>query len=89
MFINTCKNYIGTTPSTSTPARQLSVKGFLTSDKVTVTMTRETFIESLVEMVVNEGIAFRTFSGPALKKTNGEMARNLNVSLEREKVTSM
>ena len=50
-------------------------------------MTRETFIESLVEMVVNDAVAFKVFSGPGYKKSNGEMARKLNVSLDREKVS--
>lgn len=75
-----------TSASVPAPTRQTSVKGFFPSDKVTVTMTRETFIESLVEMVVHNGIPFRFFSEPACKKNMGEMARKLNVSLDREQV---
>jgi hypothetical protein len=62
------------------------VKGFFVSDKVTVTMTPETFTQSLVDMVVQEGIAIRFFSSAACKKNMGEMARRLHVSLDREKV---
>jgi hypothetical protein len=61
-------------------------KSFFVSDKVTVTMTPKTFTESLVEMVVKEGIPIRFFSSAACKKNMREMARRLHVSLDREKV---
>lgn len=53
--------------SGATSGRQLSMTQFYTTDKITITMTKESFVDGLVSMVAKEGIALRFFSTPGCK----------------------
>ena len=68
--------------STSSQAReqrtsQISVARYFVSDKVTVTITVETFKKQIIELVVKDGLPISLFSKPAFMGLNGEMARKL------------
>jgi hypothetical protein len=69
--------------------RQASVTRFLTTDKVTVTMATEKFKKHLTELVVRNGVALTLFSQPAFPGLNGEMAKKLGVSLERQSIRKL
>ncbi|KAM4031892.1 uncharacterized protein ACNLHF_019269 [Anomaloglossus baeobatrachus] len=55
---------------------QLSVARYFVSDKVTVTMTVDTF-KQIIELVVKDSVPISLFSRPAFVCLNGEMARKL------------
>lgn len=42
--------------------QQTSLAGFYKSDKLTITMTRDVFIDGIVKLVAFEGLAIRFFS---------------------------
>jgi len=69
--------------SSSTPP----VKRYFVTDKVTVTMTTEVFMEHLVNAVVKDGAPIRFFSSASSKGLLGEMAKKLGISLKRDRVT--
>lgn len=80
--------------STSSQAReqrtlQISVARYFVSDKVTVTLTVDTFKKKIIELVVKDGLPISLFSKPAFMGLNGEMARKLSVSLERESIRKL
>ena len=79
--------------STSSQAREKRtsqiVARYFVSDKVTVTMTVETFKKQIIELVVKDGLPISLFSKPAFMGLNGEMARKLSVSLERESIRKL
>ncbi|XP_073521308.1 protein MIS12 homolog isoform X1 [Phyllobates terribilis] len=82
-------------PSTSRQAKeeerasQTSVRRYFVSDKVTVTMTADVFKRQLIELVVKDGVPLSLFARPAFTALNGEMARKLGVSLERESIRKL
>jgi hypothetical protein len=49
------------------PSRQMTLTKFYPSDKVTVTMTAQTFVDGLVSMVADDGIPLRFFGSSAWK----------------------
>ncbi|XP_023222406.1 uncharacterized protein LOC111623902 [Centruroides sculpturatus] len=65
---------------------QTQVCKFFASDKVTVTMTGAKFKNLIIEMVVQDSVPLIFFSRPAFLGLNGEMARKLGVSLDRENI---
>jgi hypothetical protein len=68
--------------------RQASVTRFFTTDKVIVIMTTEKFKKHLIELVRN-GVALTLFSQPAFLGLNGEMAKKLGVSLEKQSIRKL
>jgi len=62
------------------------VDKFFKSDKVTVSMSRETLIDAIVKMVVKGGASLRFFSTQGCQQGFGELAKNVGVSLDREMV---
>ncbi|KAM4045437.1 LOW QUALITY PROTEIN: uncharacterized protein ACNLHF_009274 [Anomaloglossus baeobatrachus] len=79
-------------PSSSSQAKeqrtlQPSVVRYFVSDKVTVTMTVDTF-KKHIELVVKDSVPISLFSRPAFMCLNGEMAK-LGVSLERESIRKL
>ena len=52
-------------------------------------MTKEKFTSSIIEMVVKNSVPLRFFSLPAFQKLNGEMAKQLQVSLDRNSIRSL
>ncbi|KAM4028644.1 uncharacterized protein ACNLHF_023936 [Anomaloglossus baeobatrachus] len=68
---------------------QPSVARYFVSDKVTVTMTVDTFKKQIIELVVKDSVPISLFSRPAFMCLNGEMARKLDVSLERESIRKL
>jgi hypothetical protein len=68
-------------------AKQTNLKHFYMSDKLTLTMKSEVFVDLLVRMVYKEGVALNFFSSDTCKLLLGELARKLGVSLDRNKVT--
>lgn len=66
---------------------QKTISSFYLSNKVTVTMTKETYIDCIVRQVVKEGAALRFFSSDSYKLGHGELAQKVGVSLERDAVT--
>jgi hypothetical protein len=48
--------------SQETSGRQLSMNQFYSSDKITISMTKESFVDGIVTMVAKEGIPLRFFS---------------------------
>ncbi|KAM4053246.1 LOW QUALITY PROTEIN: uncharacterized protein ACNLHF_005976 [Anomaloglossus baeobatrachus] len=68
---------------------QPSVARYFVSDKVTVTMTVDTFKKQIIELVVKDSVPISLFSRPAFMCLNGEMARKLGVSLERESIRKL
>ena len=80
--------------STSSQAReqrtsQILVARYFVNDKGTVTMTVETFKKQIIELVVKDGLPISLLSKPAFMGLNGEMARKLSVSLERESIRKL
>ncbi|KAM3921449.1 uncharacterized protein RB166_010830 [Leptodactylus fuscus] len=69
---------------------QPSVARYFVSDKVTVTMTVHTFKKQIIELVVKDSVLpISLFSRPGFMCLNGEMARKLGVSLERESIRKL
>ncbi|KAM9307836.1 uncharacterized protein PAF06_011978 [Gastrophryne carolinensis] len=68
---------------------QTTLGRYFVSDKVTVTMTVETFKKQIIELVVKDAVPISLFSRPAFMGLNGEMARKLGVSLERESIRKL
>ena len=66
--------------------RQDSIDRFITTDKVSITITKELLIQSIVSSVAAEGIPIRYFSTDSYKMSNGELAYKLGVSLTRDSV---
>ena len=46
-------------------------------------MTKDSFISSIIEMVVKNSVPLRFFTLPAFKKLNGELAKKLNTYIFR------
>lgn len=65
-------------------ARQTQLSTFFMTDEITVTMTPGKFKNLIIQMVVQNSVAVTFFSQPAFLGLNGEMARKLGVSLDRE-----
>lgn len=82
-------------PSTSAKKDQKSsgdqtqLSKFFPSEKITITMTPEKFKRHISEMVVKNSVPVSLFSQPAFLGLNGEMARKLGVSLERENIRKL
>ncbi|KAM4018767.1 LOW QUALITY PROTEIN: uncharacterized protein ACNLHF_008010 [Anomaloglossus baeobatrachus] len=68
---------------------QPSVARYFVSDKVTVTMTVDTFKKQIIELVVKDSVTISLFSRPAFMCLNREIARKLSVSLERESIRKL
>ena len=66
-----------------------SITRFFTTDKVTVTMTTEKFKKHLICLVVKNGVALTLFSQLAFLGLNGEIAKKLGVSLERQSIRKL
>ena len=62
---------------------------FVTSDKVTITMTPENFKMYIIQMVVNNSIPLSFFSKPAFKGMNGEIAAKYGISLDKDNVRKL
>ena len=52
-------------------------------------MTKDAFISSIIEMVVKNSFHLRFFTLPPFKKLNGELAKKLNISLDRNNIRSL
>ena len=65
---------------------QTNLKAFFKSDKITITMTKDILVDSIVRMVVKNGLPLRFFSGDAYKRGHGETALKVGVSLDRDAV---
>ncbi|XP_073501872.1 uncharacterized protein [Phyllobates terribilis] len=82
-------------PSTSCQAKeeerasQTSLTRYFVSDKVTVTMTANMFKRQFIQLVVKDGVPLSLFARPAFTALNGEIARKLGVSLERESIRKL
>jgi hypothetical protein len=68
------------------PGRQTSLKNFYASDKITLTMTAESFVDGIVWMVAKDGVPLRHFGQGGSRRLLGEMAQKVGVSLERNRV---
>ena len=49
-------------------------------------MTKDAFISSIIEIVLKNSVFFRFFTLPAFKKVNGELAKKLNIPLDRNNI---
>ncbi|KAM9329115.1 LOW QUALITY PROTEIN: uncharacterized protein PAF06_019636 [Gastrophryne carolinensis] len=67
---------------------QSQIREFFISDKVTISMTPEKFKHHIIEMVVKNSVPL-SFSQTAFLGLNGEMAKKLGVSLERESIRKL
>jgi hypothetical protein len=65
---------------------QPKVDKFFKNEKVTVIMTRETLMDAVVKMIVKGGVSLRFFSNEGLLQGMGELAKNINLSLDCEMV---
>ena len=83
------KGATNATASTSKQTKQLEVTSFMITQKITITMTKEKFISSIIEMVVKNSVPLRFFSLPAFQEMNGELARKLGVALDRNSIRSL
>jgi len=72
--------------SKSSKVKQPTVDKFFTSDKLVINMTKKTFKESIVGMVVKEGLPFRFFKSSSFKIMCGEIATKLSVSLDDKSI---
>ena len=52
-------------------------------------MTKDAFISSIIEMVVKNSVPLKFFTLPAFKKLNCELAKKLNISLDRNNIRSL
>ncbi|KAM9330121.1 LOW QUALITY PROTEIN: uncharacterized protein PAF06_009560 [Gastrophryne carolinensis] len=68
---------------------QSQIRKFFISDKVTISMTPEKFKHHIIEMVVKNSVPLSFFSQTAFLGLNGEMAKKLGVSLERESIRKL
>ncbi|GFG29456.1 hypothetical protein Cfor_08213, partial [Coptotermes formosanus] len=68
---------------------QSQIRKFFISDKVTIRMTPEKFKHHIIEMVVKNSLPLSFFSQTAFLGLNGEMAKKLGVSLERESIRKL
>ncbi|KAM9308920.1 LOW QUALITY PROTEIN: uncharacterized protein PAF06_013141 [Gastrophryne carolinensis] len=68
---------------------QSQIRKFFISDKVTISMTPEKFKHHIIEMVVKNSVPLSFFSQTAFLGLNGEMAKKLGVSLERESISKL
>ena len=80
------KKASGPSRSSAAAPRQTSLSAFYQSDKVTISMTPAIFKDFIVKMVVKEGVNIRLFSSNSYRQSNGELAKKLGVSLDRDKV---
>ena len=71
----------------SASAQKMTISSYYVSTKVTVSMTKDTYIDAIVKMVVREGVALRFFSSESYKLGHGELAQKVGVSLNRDAVT--
>ena len=62
---------------------------FLSTDKITITMTAEKYRKSIVDLVVQNGVALSLFSQPAFLELCGEMARRFGISLETQGIRKL
>jgi len=62
---------------------------FLSTDKITVTMTAEKFRKSITDLVVHNGVALSLFSQPVFLELTGEMVRKFGISLERQSIRKL
>lgn len=76
----------GHSRSSSAGPRQSSMTAFFQSNKVTITMTPAIFKDSIIRMIVKEGATIRLFSSESYRMSNGELAKKLGVSLDRDRV---
>lgn len=74
-----------TSGSSGTGQRPITSFG-VTCDKIVIHMTKEVLIDSIVRMVVKNGVPFRFFSEDGYKRAHGEMAEKLGVSLDRDAI---
>lgn len=74
-------------PSTSS-GQQTNITQFVTTQptKVVLNQTRDKFKLGIVKLIVNQGLSFLTFESEGFDDLNGEMARKLNVSLDKDQV---
>ncbi|KAM5158321.1 LOW QUALITY PROTEIN: uncharacterized protein ACMZJ9_009610 [Mantella aurantiaca] len=68
---------------------QSQIRKFFIPDKVTISMTPEKFKQHIIEMVVKNSVPLSFFSQTAFLGLNGEMAKKLGVSLERESIRKL
>lgn len=66
--------------------RQTDLTKFIKSDKITITMTAQTFQKSIIDLVVQNCLPLIMFSQPAFQNLIGEMARKFNIPLDRRNI---
>ena len=68
--------------SASTQERQLSIRKFLISKKITIPMTSVQFRNYIIELVVKNSFPLSDFCKPAMQDLLGEIAKKLKVKLD-------
>ena len=66
--------------------KQVKLTSFLISKKIEIAITKDAFISFIIEMVVKNSVPLRFFTLPTFKKLNGELAKKLNISLDRNNI---
>ena len=86
--VSSVASHSSASTSTSTD-KQTSLTKFISTNKITITMTAEIFCQSIIDLVVQNSMPLSMFSQPAFLKLNGEMARKYGISLERHNIRTL